>query len=179
MYETHYTTVPRNIIYSGSSMSFVRDLSAITNPRNHVRSLITAEGHTTKSTHAGKLQITDGSQPIFVSALVVPSFKDKLIYVGKMTKVHNILFTNDGVYLQDKCYPNSNAKLIRGRGSDNLYTLQMENISGTSSLHATPATLKAPATLPLHDKFNHSNDKTIQESLIPQHTSSTSSTKKT
>lgn len=64
--KTHYTISPRNIIDSGESMSFVRDCSAISYHIKHVRTLITAEGRHTKSSHAGKLQITIGSRPIFV-----------------------------------------------------------------------------------------------------------------
>ena len=143
-------------------MSFVRNLSAITNPTIHVRSLITAEGRTTKSTHMGKLQITPGNRPIFVSALVAPSFKDNFISVGQLTKANNVLFTNEGVFIQDKTYPNATAKLIGGRGSDNLYEISNEIANGTSSLHATPATLKVPPNLPLHNTLNHANPTTIQ-----------------
>lgn len=69
-----------------------------------MHSLITEEGNTKKGTYSGNLQITQGSQPIFVSALDVPSLKDNLISVGKMNKEHNIVFTKDGVYLQNKVY---------------------------------------------------------------------------
>lgn len=144
-------------------MSFVRDLTEITNPSKHARSLITAESHTAKSTHSGKLQIAEGSQPIFVSALVVPSFKDILISVEQMTKAHKALFTSDGVCIQNKGYPNQSAKLIGGCGSDNIYTIPKENVSGTSSLHATPATLIIPENLLLHNTFKNSNPKTIQD----------------
>ena len=72
-----YTIATRNIVDSGASMSFVRNQNAVSNPSKHVRSLIRAEENTTYSTHAGKIQLTNVSQPVFVSALVVPSFKDK------------------------------------------------------------------------------------------------------
>lgn len=76
-------------------MSFFRNLSAITNPHKHTRSSITANGNTKKSERAGKLQITQGSQLIFDSALVVPSFKDDLISVARLTKWHNVVSKND------------------------------------------------------------------------------------
>lgn len=98
-------------------MSFVRYFGAITNPIKHVRSLITEKGNARKSTHPGKLQITQGSQSILVSALVVPKFKDNLIYVRQITNKNKIVLANDRVYLQDKSYPSSSAKFIGGRGS--------------------------------------------------------------
>lgn len=82
----------RAIIDSGASMSFVRYYNAIANPSKRVRSLIKAEAYMKNRSHAGKLQITDGNKPLFVSALVVPSFKDTLLSVGQMVKAHNIIF---------------------------------------------------------------------------------------
>lgn len=80
-----------------------------------------------------------------------------------MTKAHNVIFTSEGVYLQDKANPDLREKMIGGRSSDNLYTVTKGNVIGTSALHATPATLKVPSNLPLHDTFNHANPKSIQD----------------
>lgn len=161
--ENLYTISPRNIINSGTSMPFVKEISAITNPKKHVQSLITAEGHTTKSTHPGKLQITEGNQPISLSALVVSSFKDNLISARQMTKTHNIVFTNEDVYIQGKCNLNSSVRRIGGRGLDTLHTILKEKVIGTSSLHAMSAMLTVPSNLPLHETLNHANPKTIQD----------------
>lgn len=81
--ETHDTIAPRSIIDSGASMSFARDFCAISHLIKHVRTLIAVEGRHTRSTHAGKLQITTGSRSVLVQAFVVPSFKDNLISVGQ------------------------------------------------------------------------------------------------
>lgn len=105
--------------------------NAITNPAKLVHSLITTEGHTTKSTHAGKLQITEGSHPMFFSALVVSGFEDNLKSAGKITKAHDVLFTGEGVFLKYNGKPYTSAKLVGGRGPDNLYKFSMENVRCT------------------------------------------------
>lgn len=74
-----------------------------------------------------------------------------------MTKAKNILFTIDGLYLQDKSNAKLSAKLIGGHSSDNLNTISNKNVMGTSSLHAKPATLKLPPNQSLYDTFNHVN----------------------
>lgn len=62
---------------------------------------------------------------MFVSALVVPSFKDNLISVGQLTKTSNVLFTEKGVYLMAKQKVGANANLMLGSGADNLTHCQM------------------------------------------------------
>lgn len=77
--ETRYTTLPRNITDRGASMPFVRTNAKITNAKMHVQPLTTAAGVNSHSTHEGKLQVTGGNNPLFFSALVVPSFKGNLM----------------------------------------------------------------------------------------------------
>lgn len=107
-----FTIAPRNITDSGENLSFVRDYNAVSNPTKHTRSLITAERNTTKSSHAGKIRLTNENQAVFVPALVVPSFKDHLISVGQINKEHNALLTNEGVYPTAKTKPDANSKFI-------------------------------------------------------------------
>lgn len=123
-------------------MLFVIKYKEISHLSKHIRYLITAEGNIIKSSHAGKILLTTGIQPVFVSALVVPSFKDNLISVGGMTKGQNVLFTNKEVYLSEKTLLSAYAKFIGGRGSDNLYNLSREYPGGTSSLHANQQSLR-------------------------------------
>lgn len=94
-----YPESPRSIIDSGASMAFVRDEEIVRNKIKHVRTLTAVDGSTLHSTKSGKLQITGGSNLIYVSALVVLSVKENLISVGQLTKSHSVLFTNEGVCL--------------------------------------------------------------------------------
>lgn len=117
---------------------------------------------------SGSLKVTIGRHPVFVKALVVPTFKDNLTRVGKYTKANNILFTVKGMYLQPKDAPNSSPTLIGRRGSDNLYKLPNISDIGQSSLHATseiisdrPITPSDAKYLGLHKTLNYANLKSV------------------
>lgn len=129
----------------------------------HRRSLLPAEGKTSYSIHTKKVQMAGENKPVYVSALVVPNFEDNLISVGQLRKSNNVFFTENGAYLLTKVVVDSNARKIGGSGSDNLYTLSNDNITGNSSLRTTPATLKMPANEELYKTMNHSNPKELQE----------------
>lgn len=53
--EALYITLPRNLIDSGASMTFVIETKKLTNTSKHVRPVLTEEGKTSFSKHAGKL----------------------------------------------------------------------------------------------------------------------------
>lgn len=124
---------------------------------------MTVERKTSYSTHTGKVQITGGQKSVFVSALVVPSFKDDLISVGRLTKISNVLFAEMGVFLVAKQELGTSAKHIGGNGSDKLYALLSGGITGISSLRATPATLNIPANEKLHKIMIQTNPKSVHE----------------
>lgn len=106
-----------------------------------MRKLKTEDGKRSRSTNSGELQVTNGSQPLLVSALVVPNFKDNLISVGQQNISKNVLFTSNGVYLHKKATYVASSKLIGQRSSDNLYTIPQLGAIGQISLHAAPVTI--------------------------------------
>lgn len=54
--DSSYITPPSNIIDSGASLSFVRNIRDLSNPNKPVKALQTAEGKEKFSTHAEKIQ---------------------------------------------------------------------------------------------------------------------------
>lgn len=106
--------------------------------------------------------MTGGRNPVLVSALVVPHFKENLISVVQLAKATNILFTSQGVYLLPLTSSTTNATLIGGRGLGNLYTLSTEFVPDTSSMRATFSTLHKPANQELHQTLNHSHPEAIE-----------------
>lgn len=63
-------------------MKFVREEGNIRTKTKHVRPLTKAGRKTLHSTKEGKLQVTGRNNPLYVSALEVPRFKDNMISVG-------------------------------------------------------------------------------------------------
>lgn len=151
------------ILDSGASVSFVNDPNMLSKPRKHKAKISTADGHAFTQS-LGKFKLTNGNEPIFVSALSAPSFKHTLVSIGQLAQKHDVVFTKDSCYLITPSDAPSSASVIGIRGSDNLYRLKElpdpligDRLSTPTSV-AVPAVAPAVKDLSTHTTMNHSSE---------------------
>lgn len=162
--DSSYTTIPRTLIDSGASNTFVTSSALLSHPTPHKTSLRTAEGNVSHTTHAGKFQATTGHLPLFLPALAVPRFQQNLLSVGQLADHRNVVFTKRGAYLTPRTdiHMDRNTHYLGPRGADNLYTSNIPNHSTLLALAAPVQPHKLPQQA-LHDTMNHSHPQAISQ----------------
>lgn len=148
-----------DVINSGASTTFVTNKKDLANPLPHTETFSTASGKNTKETHKGKYQVTFDNEPIFLLAFSAPTFDQRLISVGQLTKKTKVILTKQNEYLSKRLtFPNDSKLFGTLDANYNLYKKKMQGEKKLSAMHVSAKPNVDSITRAI---MNHSNDKKI------------------